>query len=572
MRRIIGGGAFAWALFGAVACTAQVGTQKQTGVGQAASPGVGPAPGNTALNGGGGAGSAVGGGLGTGAAVGAGAASSGGAAIDPGAPGITVIRRLNKAEYNNTVRDLIGNSSAPAKDFPPEEQGYGFNNNAAALSVSPVLVQAQLSAAEAISAAALTNLSTLLPCAPVADDACAQQFIASFGERAFRRPMEQANTDRLTAVFTQGKAAGGFNAGIEWVMQAVLMSPRFLYRVELSSAALDSWEVASRLSYLLWQSMPDVALLEAARTDSLVQPAGITVQAERLLADMNSRPALQNFHSQWVKFGGVQSLVRDETLYPGFTPAVAQAMRQELDAFVSYATFDAASTVQTLLAGEDSFLNGPLASFYGVVGPSGDAFMKVALGPNARRGILTRGGIMAALSHPDQTSPVLRGKFIREQLLCEDVPPPPPSVVNTLPAVAPTFNARDRMLQHSQDPTCAACHQTMDPIGFSLENFDSAGRWRDVDGGKPVDASGNVVGTDFPGTFNGPSELASRLAASAQVNACITTQVFRFATGRKEAAGDATAIGELSQVLASQGGSLPKLILALAESNTLRNR
>ncbi len=577
MRRIIGGGAVAWALFGAVACTAQVGTQKQTGVGvgQAASPGVGPGAGN-GLNGSGGAGSTVGAGagaaVGAGATVGAGAASSGGAVIDPGAPGITVIRRLNKTEYNNTVRDLIGNSSGPAKDFPPEEQGYGFNNNSAALTVSPVLVQAQLTAAEAMSAFAVSNLSTSLPCAAVGDDACAQQFIASFGERAFRHPLEATDTDRLTALFNKGKLAGGFSSGIEWVVQSVLLSPRFLYRVELSSASLDSWEVASRLSYLLWQSMPDSGLLDAARADSLVTPAGVTTQVDRLLTHENAKPALRDFHAQWLKYGGVQSLARDATAYPDFTPSIAQAMREELDELVTYAAFDSPSHVQTLLFGSDSFLNGPLATFYGVSGPTGASFSKVALNSAQRSGILTRGGLMAALSHPDQTSPVLRGKFVRTQLLCEDVPPPPPSVVTTLPPVTPTFTARDRMVQHTQDPTCNACHQRLDPIGFGFENLDPVGRWRDSDGGKPVDATGNISGTDTSGAFNGPAELAARLAASSQVNTCVATQYFRFATGRKEIGGDATTISQLSATLKDKGGSLTQLIAALAASNVLRNR
>ncbi|MDX2050921.1 MAG: DUF1592 domain-containing protein [Polyangiaceae bacterium] len=570
MQRFIHGSAVSLALLGAISCSAEVPSRRATPNG-VDGPAVGAGANSGALLGAGGSGSGIGNTAMGGSGVGSGSGGTGIVVVDPGAPGITVIRRLNIAEYNNTVRDLLADTSAPAKEFPPEEQSYGFNNNAAALTVSPVLVQAQLTAAETLSAALLSNLTTLLPCAATADDACAQQFIASFGERAFRHPLEQTDTDRLTAVFSQGKAAGGFNSGIEWVIQAMLMSPRFLYRVELSSATLDSWEVASRLSYMLWQTMPDASLLDAARTNTLTSPTGVASQAERLLADPKAKATLKDFHSHWLKYGAVQSLTRDAAIYPDFTPKVAQAMRQELDEFVTYAAFDSSTTVQTLFAGTESFLNGPLAAFYGVTGATGDAFTKVALDPAQRTGILTRGGIMAALSHPDQTSPVLRGKFIREQFFCQDVPPPPPSVVNKLPEAAPTFNARDRMVQHSQDPTCAACHQTMDPIGFSLENLDMVGRWRDTDGGKPVDATGDIVGTDTPGAFNGPTELAARLAASPQVNACVTTQFFRFATGRKETAGDAPAIAEFSGVLSSQG-RLTKLVVALAESNTLRSR
>lgn len=491
---------------------------------------------------------------------------------DPGAPGITVIRRLNQVEYNNTIRDLLGDNSAPAKDFPVEERVLGFSNNAAALTVSPVWVMAELTAAETLAKTALANLSTLLPCSAVGDDACAAQFIGSFGERAFRHPVETTDMDRLMAVYAQGKADAGFASGIELALTAILVSPRFLYRVELSPAALDSWEVASRLSYLFWQSMPDPTLFDAARAGDLAQPAGVASQAVRLLADPKARATMVSFHSEWLKYGRLATVTKDAVAYPDFTPEIAEAMREELDQLAAFATFEAPSSLQALLSGETSFINAPLATFYGVAAPAGATFSKVALDPKERSGILTRGGLMSLLSHADQTAPTLRGKFIRNQFFCEVVPPPPPAVVNSVPVLTPTTTARDRITQHASDPMCAACHQVIDPIGFGLENLDAVGRFRAEDGGKPVDASGNILGTDSPGPFNGSTELAQKLASSSQVSACVSTQMFRFALGRREAPGDDAAIAQLAETLEKENGSFTKLLLALTQSDTFRRR
>jgi len=493
--------------------------------------------------------------------------------------GSSPMRRLTRFEYNNTVRDLLGDTTEPARDFAPEEQALGFNNNASVLTVSPVLAEQYMTAAEGLAARAAQNLPALLPCDPSDQQGCGRRFIESFGKRAWRRPLQPDEVDRLYAVFNQARTTYDFSTGIQMAMQVMLQSPAFLYRVETgllpeggaAYARLTGWEMASRLSYMLWSSMPDDALLAAAEAGQLSTADQIAVQARRMLADPKARQAVANFHQQWLKLDKIDRLEKDATVFPSFQPELRPLLRAETATFIDFVIWDDRGDLQTLLSASYSFRNSALSQFYGEPGPSGDTFQRVELNPARRLGILTHAGILALTSKSNQTSPVQRGKFVREQLLCDQLPPPPPGVAATPPALDPTLTTRQRFAAHSQNPACAGCHQLMDPVGFGLENFDGVGKWRAEENGIAIDASGTVINSDV-GAYSGPTDLAQKLATSDKVRACAVTQWFRFGYGRGETDDDRCSMRALKTQFAASGYNIRELLLALTQTDAFLYR
>jgi hypothetical protein len=501
------------------------------------------------------------------------------------APGPSLIRRLTRREYDNTVADLLGDRSNPARLFPAEERRLGFDNNASALTISPLLAEQYLRTAERLAGTAVeNNLPALLGgCDPIrkGEDACAETFIQSMGTRAFRRPPEPDEVQRLTQLFTAGKAASGFKNGIRLALMAMLQSPRFLYRIEGGGpgpggvVAVDSWEMASRLSYLFWKSMPDAELLQAAAAGKLVTRGEVAAQATRLLADPRAKEMVADFHEQWLALSHLDTVEKDSTAFPKWGQSLIALMKTETRRFIDHVIWEGPGDVGTLLTAPYTFANAPLATFYGVSGPPGTAFEKVNLPPGQPRGgLLTHGGVMAMLAAPDHTSPVERGLFVREQLLCQPMPAPPNDVNIELPKLTPGMTTRERFAKHAADPSCATCHKLIDPIGLALEEFDAIGLSRTVDNGKEIDLSGTLAGTDVDGPFVGTRQLSGKLATSEVMRDCVVRQWFRYGFGRVEAdkQGDACTVDLLKRTFATNRYDVKALLTALTETDAFRFR
>ncbi len=504
------------------------------------------------------------------------------AAVQGGKASSSVIRRLTRTEYNNTVLDLLGDDSHPADGFPADETALGFDNIGAALTVPPLLAEQYLQTAEKLSTRALSNLERLLPCASnTADEACALGFIRDFGERAWRRPLAEADVTQLSELYRTAAAQGGFRTGIDLVLRALLTSADFLFRLELGStenaapgsAKLDSWEVASRLSYLLWQTLPDATLFEAARSGRLSEPSQIAEQAQRLLGDARARQGIANFHDQWLKLRALdEKLPKDAMLFPAWRPEIPQLLREELHLLVTDIAYNSSDPIRDLLTTDHTFMNAPLAAYYGVSGPTGTTFERVRLDPSVAAGVLSRAGLLAVHAHSNQGSPTLRGKMIRERFLCEPLPVPPPTVNNTPPSPSATQTTRERLANHASDPGCASCHSLMDPIGFAFENFDAIGLYRAQENQLSVDAGGTLVDAGEESAFTGVPELGRLLATGDQVRVCVARQWFRFAFGKAEqGSADEETIRALAALLAT-GGGVNQMLVALTQTSTFLSR
>jgi hypothetical protein len=315
--------------------------------------------------------------------------------------------------------------------------------------------------------------------------------------------------------------------------------------------------------------MPDDALMRAAESGQLTTKAQVADQARRMLQDKRVAAILADFHRQWLELDKLDSLEKEAAVVPGFTSDIGPLMKTEAQTFVDAVLSSAKPDLGSLLQSPFSFMNAKLAGFYGVKGPTAAAFERVELDPQQRAGILTLGGLLSIQAHPDQTSPVKRGLFVRRQLLCDSPPPPPPNVVVQLPKADPSLSTRERFGQHSSDPYCKACHQLMDPIGLGFESYDAAGRYRSTENGKAIDSSGQLIDTvDIDGTFVGAVDLAKRLAGSSQVSDCTVTEWFRYAYGRDEVDGqDACNTAQLRDTFAKSGQNVRELMFALTQTD-----
>jgi hypothetical protein len=498
-------------------------------------------------------------------------------------PGRSPLRRLNRVEWNNTIRDLIGDTRALANKFVLDESGGGFSNNADALLVTNLGAYQFEEAAEAVAQMAVTRLSSWMPCdaAKTGEAACAQQFVTTFGRRAFRRPLASDEVGRYMALYTAGRADGGFADGVELALEAFLQSPHFLYRVETGVPAqkvgnalpLTSYEMATRLSYFLWGTMPDDPLFQAAADNKLTTVAGVEAQARRMMMDPRAHQMVATFHDEWLDVGAIEGLAKTST---SWTSAVKTAMRTEAATFVDQ-VFWSDGHLPTFFSATYSYVNADLAKLYGMTPPAGTTFVKTDTNPQQRAGLVTLGGLLALHSYPDQSSPIHRGKFVREQLLCQPLPSPPNNidgkpVVIMPPKVDPSASTRQRFAQHEAEPICASCHKLMDPIGLAFENYDPIGRWRDKDGTFPVDATGEITGTDFDGTFNGAVELAHKLQGSKLATTCIARQWFKYANGRVEVDGDACSLAALAARMQATNQDLRELLVAISTSDAFRYR
>lgn len=642
-------------------------------------------------------------------------------------PGRVTIRRLNRAEYNNTIRDLVGVNFKPAKDFPADEVGYGFDNIGDVLSLSPILMEKYLAAAEQIATKAIltdypprpkrqrieaenmkrfgddsvrseppllammregggfsffdvpeNNLyrivilasgdqagpepprlqlkvddkeikvfpvrnpknkprsftvelnlppgkkkisiaylnnyvvndspnprlngdrnlftdhvdiigplnvtppppprshSMIIPEAPARgkESQAGRDIIRRFAARAYRRPVTDDEVDRLTRFIDIVRAEGGnFNEGIQLAVQAILTSPHFIYRWELDSnpAAketvrnLDGYQIASRLSYFLWSSMPDQELLNQAASGRLSDKTTLTRQAARMLKDPKAAAFVENFAGQWLQIRNLSETAPDPDRFPSFDDSLRFAMKRETELFFQAIVREDRSVME-LLDSDFTYLNERLARHYGIEGVKGDKFQRVVLKPEDRRGgVLTHASILTITSNPTRTSPVVRGKWILEQILGTPPPPPPPNVPELAEEgkVDASASLRKRLEQHRDNPDCAVCHNKMDPIGFALENYDGIGAWRDFDGKFPIDPAGKLPNGE---AISGPDGLKSVLKNRDDFIEALAEKMLTYALGRGLEYYDKCAVDDACKLLKSNNYKFSALVNGIVTS------
>lgn len=489
------------------------------------------------------------------------------------------LRRLTHTQYNNTVRDLLKDPSAPANQFPPEDFVNGFKNQYESQSVSPLLMESYSAAAERLARSAFRNGDSrgLIGCRPSAD--CRSRFVASFGLKAFRRPLTPQEHTRYGALFA---SQSDFLSGTRLTVEAMLQSPHFLFRLEESpNPKWKAYATASRLAYALWDTMPGDALLAAAGRGDLDTVAGVEKTVRVLLSDAKARQALDEFVSQWLRFDRILTAAKDRRKFPAFTRETAFAMTGEARQFAADLVWNNRNFME-LFTSEHGYLNGDLAGVYGLPAPAVE-FERVAFpADSGRAGILGQALFLAMTAKPDDTSPTARGLFVREQFLCQHVADPPPGVSTNLPPLneAKPQTNRDRLAMHTTNAGCAGCHNLVDPIGFGFEKFDAIGARRDkatlefvVEGEKnrdekrttvslPLDTRGWVAGIKSS-EFSSPKELGSLLARTPVCQECIVKQYFRWITGSMETQADRALIREVTEDFRRSDFRFQEMIVSL---------
>ena len=641
----------------------------------------------------------------------------------PPDPGRVTIRRLNRAEYNNTIRDLVGIDFDPAADFPSDEVGNGFDNIGDVLSLPPLLLEKYLEAAEMIAKKAIvahpdrfgiqrfagkdlegtgsaggpggdgfitmassgsviakvripakseyvvrteakadqagdeparmelrldgkkiqvfdikgrrktdmyeaklkieagqhkieavfindfynpkaknpeerdrnlhvrqvevvpTNVSLdqlpeshrriifLTPDKNTSNEAAAEKILKRFIAQAFRRPSTDEEVEKFAGLALFAISRGEtFERGIQIAVTGVLVSPHFLFRVEDHSPSekpgikpVSDYELASRLSYFLWSSMPDEELFRLAAEKKLHQPAELEKQVRRMLGDPKSEALVDNFASQWLNLRNLEEVSPDPKMFPSFNDELRRDMRKETEEFFA-AILREDRSVMDFLDANFTFVNERLAEHYGLSGVKGEKFQKVSLAGAPRAGVLTQASILTLTSNPTRTSPVKRGKWILENLLNEPPPPPPPNVpeLEETAKEKPGLSLRKQLELHRQSPTCAACHKTMDPLGLGFENFDAIGKWRERDGKLPVDASGELPGGQ---KFQGPIELIKLLKRKkAAFRRCLVEKMLTYALGRGLEYYDRCAVDTITQNMDQDDNRFSRMVLEIVNS------
>lgn len=499
---------------------------------------------------------------------------------DPLAAGPMPLRRLTIREYNNTVRDLLGDPANRGSSFTLDKDSDFLFHRAGVVASGDA--DNLKDAAEATAAAAAPKLMTMFPCVGGNEETCAASFISDFGLRAYRRPVAMDEAKRLTDLYHTGRMslALDYPGAIQLLIEAILQSPAFLYHWELGNNAptvegkvihLSPYETASRLSYFIWGSMPDQALFDAAKNSKLASAQDLQDQAKRMLADPKARDTVQDFADEWLTLD-LSDRPKDAVVYPEYNDALKAAMANELHSFVSNVVFDGDSRLTTLLMGTNTFVNGPLASVYGLSGVSGNNMVPADLDVGQRAGILTRAEFLAVTGATNGSHPVKRGRRIYERFLCGVLPPPPNNVPPAKPPTA-AGTTRQHFEEHDHNPCAGACHALMDPPGFAFEHYDGIGKYRMTDNGMPVDSSGqlDVEGDNMPKPFNDARDLSKILSASESVAQCFATQWLRYAFKRPEVDADRASLESMDGTFA-KANSIKDLMVGLVGTRTFRYR
>jgi hypothetical protein len=503
-----------------------------------------------------------------------------------------VLRRLTHAQYDNTVRDLLKDTTAPASRFPAEDYVNGFKNQYDALSVSPLLTQAYALAAERLAAHAFRRGDSrgLIPCKPSSetDAGCRSKFVSTFGRSAFRRPLEREELLRYEQIFQSRKT---FLAGAQAVIEAMLQSPTFIFWVEQSpNPKWKPYATAARLSYFIWNTTPDEALLESAAKGELKTADGVEKTVRKMLESPKARDGVDEFVAQWLRFDRVLASARERRVYPLFSQELARAMTEESKRFINDLIWNDRNFMEAFTANY-SFINSDLAAIYKVPPPAQD-FARVEFPAEAgRSGILGQASFLTLTSKPDDTAPTGRGLFVREQFLCQQVPPPPPDVDTNLPPVdeAKPVTNRERLAAHTTNQMCVRCVSLFDPVGFGFEKFDAIGMRREkhkllffpagsgvaARRAKPkeveleIDTQGFVAGLENS-RFTTPRELGELLARTPQCHECVVKQVFRFMAGRFDTPADRPMLRQALETFRQSGFRFKELIVYLASAKDMQ--
>ncbi len=510
----------------------------------------------------------------------------------PPDPGRVTARRLNRAEYNNTVRDLLGVDFEPAAAFPVDDSGYGFDTIGDVLTLSPLLMEKYLDAAETISARAMEadltrirdegDAEHILICGHAPDAhtaACARRLCRNLAERAFRRPVSSREVRRLQEIFARSREDGAaFHEAMEHVSQAVLVSPHFLFRIEQSRPSIGSkdirsvgdYEMASRLSYFLWSSMPDDRLIRLAKGRRLRDRGVIESEVARILQDPKSEALVENFAGQWLELRNMDEIQPDTDRFPEFDDSLRSAMRDETEMLFTTIVAEDLSVLRFLDA-DFTFVNEQLADHYGIEGVDGPALRRVTLAGSQRGGLLSHASVLTLTSYPTRTSPVLRGKWVLENLLGAPPPPPPANVPPLDEKKAETAQSlRAQLEQHRADPGCASCHSRMDPLGFGLENYDPIGRWRESQSGAPIDSSGELPSGE---RFSTPPELRTVLLAHREEFVrCLVEKMMIYALGRGLERYDKLAVDKICEEMKQNDYRFSSLVIGIADSFPFQKR
>ncbi|MBM75067.1 MAG: hypothetical protein CMK59_06685 [Proteobacteria bacterium] len=501
-------------------------------------------------------------------------------------PGRRLLRRLSHVEYDNTIRDLFGIESNWGASFAPDNVVHGYNNNATGLQVSSLLADQYMNAAEEVANQVIhAQAELIIPCGILERSVnCAEDFLLQQGGRIFRRPLNSAEMAFYLGFFEDIYYEDGFNEALEWTLAALLQSPHFLYRSELGQAGasgsfeLTSWELATELSYLIWQTTPDDALLELAANGSLLDREVLHQQVEQMLLDPRATQTISNLSEQWLSLN-LLPIVPREGDYDVFTDELRTDMGLEIDKFIQGAFLENL-TLSDLFLAEYSYMTQDLAHFYGVSfntdSIDSDGFARVDLSSDHRYGgLLTQGALLTVHALPSSSSPIHRGLLIRERLLCQELPLPPANLDTSPPAMDPNLSTRERYEAHSVDPACAGCHNLIDPLGFGLEHYDGIGRWRDLDGVHQIDASGVIAGVAQENvSFDGAQELSARLSEQEEVAQCYVQQWFTFGFGEGDlhdssiSCGVEDAFGQYEEL----GGGLQSPLLGLTQTDRFYER
>lgn len=479
------------------------------------------------------------------------------------------VRLLTDAQYRATLRSLFTFADELVFELEADVALNGLRAvGTSNIALSPKATEGYLHAAEVAAARGFgtAEAATATAGCDVAQAQCASDYISDLGRRAFRRKLTDEERTRFVAIYQAGlQKLGTGAAGVKYAVEAILMSPHFLYRVEIGQPnpggptprALTDVEVASKLAYFLWNGPPDKQLLDLAESGGLKAAGALAAQAERLLADAAPITAgMESLFDDYLGLGDLDAVEKLPAEFPQFTDTLRDSMRRQTMMDMRSAALGTQSFL-TVFNSTKTHLNAELAQLYGVQGVSGSAFVQVDLPASSnRRGLLGNASLMSLYSHSAISSPTLRGKFIRQILMCQAIPAPPPDVDTTLPDKTKYKTARERLQVHATNPSCASCHNLMDPMGLGLENYDPIGRYRTEEQGVIIDPSGEIDGI----AFKTPVEFADALAQSPSVPACLSRAVFRYAWGRIESDADEPMLNELTASFQGNGYQMRKLL------------
>ena len=501
-------------------------------------------------------------------------------------PGTKLVR-LTHAQYDNTVTALLGLPVQQSIAFQKDPTFQGFNNNALGLNVTDRLGRDYRRSAEALGLQAVTTPAVrakIVPCTG-STDGCAKSFIAAFGRSAFRRPLTQAEKDTFFVLFKKAdsvlEGSDPFNKGVQLVVEAMLQLPQFLYRTEVSDSApinglapLTSFEVASRLSYMLWNTMPDAALLDLAEAGRLGTAAEVRTAALAMLEDPRAQAVVDDFHYQWLELDKYNNLARDPTLFPAFSPALSPMMQQETLRFIRHVVFDQKAPFASLFTSPVTFVNKELAALYKLTGSyTTAAYARVELDPTQRAGLLTQTGFLASHAYTRYDSPIHRGVFMIRRVLCLPLGDPPGNADLNLPPITGDIKTtRQQVTAHTSPSACSGCHKRINEIGFAFGNYDAVGQYRTVENGVNVDSSGTIALGGAVVAFDNAIQLSKLVSESAEARSCYARNWMRYAYQRADTKEDGCDLDAMTANLAKPGYPLKDMIGDLTQNSSFRNR